>query len=50
MKYIIISKKKWDHKNFEELDQNLIFLKNVSYSKIKKINPKIIFLYIGRKL
>ena len=50
MKYIIISKKKWDHKNFEELDQNLIFLKNVSYSKIKKINPKIIFFIRWSKI
>ena len=45
MKYIIISKKKWDQKNFKELKQNFIFLKNINYSKIKKINPKIIFFY-----
>ena len=50
MKYIIISKKKWDQKNFNELKQNFIFLKNVNYLKIKKINPKIIFFIHWSKI
>lgn len=50
MKYIIISKKKWDQKNYKELKQNFIFLKNINYSKIKKINPKIIFFIHWSKI
>tara|TARA_B100000989_G_C19456680_1_gene434327 strand:+ start:282 stop:950 length:669 start_codon:yes stop_codon:yes gene_type:complete len=50
MKYIIISKKKWDQKNFEGLDHNFIFLNKVNYSKIKKINPKIIFFIHWSKI
>ncbi len=50
MKYIIISKKKWDQKNFKELNKNFIFFKNINYSKIKKINPKIIFFIHWSKI
>ena len=50
MKYIIISKKKWDKNNFRELNQNFIFLKNINLKKIKKINPKIIFFIHWSKI
>jgi len=43
MKFVIITKKKWNIKNFSKLDNNFAVLKNYNYNKIKKLNPKILF-------
>ena len=43
MKFIIITKKKWDPNNFMKLNNNIIVFDRINFSKIKKINPKIIF-------
>ena len=43
MKYIIITKKKWDLNNFKKLKKNIFVLDKVNIIKIKRINPKIIF-------
>lgn len=43
MKYIIITKKKWDLKNFKNLKKNILVLDKINLTKIKKIDPKIIF-------
>ena len=50
MKYIIISKKQWDKNNFKKLNQNFIFQSKVNFSRIKKINPKIIFFIHWSKI
>ena len=43
MKFIIITKKKWDLNNFKKLNNSITVLDRINFSKIKKINPKIIF-------
>jgi methionyl-tRNA formyltransferase len=43
MKFIIITKKKWNLNNFKKLNKNIFVLDKVNLIKIKKINPKIIF-------
>ena len=43
MKYIIITKRKWDLNNFKKLKKNIFVLDRVNIIKIKRINPKIIF-------
>ena len=43
MKFIIITKKKWDSNNFKKLGKNILLLNNINLLKIKRINPKIIF-------
>ena len=43
MKFIIITKKKWDSNNFKKLSKNILVLNNINSLKIKRINPKIIF-------
>ena len=43
MKYIIITKRKWDLNNFKKLKKNIFVLDKVNIIKIKRINPKIIF-------
>ena len=43
MKFIIITKKKWDSNNFKKLNKNILVLDKVNLIKIKKIDPKIIF-------
>ena len=43
MRYLVISKKIWDKKNFNILDKRAKLKKKIVYSKIKKIKPKIIF-------
>tara|TARA_B110000971_G_C20011734_1_gene501886 strand:- start:11 stop:676 length:666 start_codon:yes stop_codon:yes gene_type:complete len=43
MKFIIITKKKWDPNNFKKLSKNIIVLNKIIPNKIKKISPKIIF-------
>ena len=42
MKFIIITKKKWDIKNYKGL-KSFTIMSKLNYQKIKKINPKIIF-------
>jgi len=41
--YLIISKKKWDVKNFKILNRSFRFIDNLNKSKIIKYSPKIIF-------
>ena len=43
MKYIIITKKNWDLKNFSKLNKNFIILKKLNKKLINDINPRIIF-------
>tara|TARA_A100001015_G_scaffold167124_1_gene185792 strand:- start:793 stop:1458 length:666 start_codon:yes stop_codon:yes gene_type:complete len=43
MKFIIITKKKWDLNNFKNLNKNIFVFDKINLTKIKKINPKIIF-------
>lgn len=43
MKFIIITKKKWDLNNFKKLKKNIFVLNKINLKKIKQINPKIIF-------
>ena len=43
MKYIIVTKKKWDLKNFSKLDKKFIILKKLNKKLLNDINPKIIF-------
>ena len=43
MKFIIITKKKWDLNNFKKLKKNIFVLNKINLKEIKKINPKIIF-------
>ena len=43
MKFIIITKKKWDSNNFKKLSKNILVLDKINLIKIKRINPKIIF-------
>ena len=43
MKFIIITKKKWDLNNFKNLNKNIFVFDKINLIKIKKINPKIIF-------
>ena len=43
MKFIIVTKKKWNLNNFNKLNKNIFVLDKVNLIKIKKINPKIIF-------
>ena len=43
MKFIIITKKKWNLGNFKNLDKNIFVLDKINLKKIKKINPQIIF-------
>jgi methionyl-tRNA formyltransferase len=50
MKYIIITKKIWDKKNFDKINKKIFLLNKIDYSKIKKINPNIIFFIHWSKL
>ena len=43
MKFIIITKKKWDLNNFKNLSKNILVLDDINLVKIKRIKPKIIF-------
>lgn len=43
MKYLIISKTKWNKRNFKNLSKNVKFLDNLNLKFLKKYNPKIIF-------
>ncbi len=43
MKFIIITKKKWNLDNYQKLNKNILLLNKINLQKIKKINPKIIF-------
>lgn len=50
MKYIIFTKKIWNKSNLKYLDKKFILLDKLSYAKIKKINPKIIFFIYWSKI
>lgn len=50
MKFIIITKKKWDIKNFKNIKNNIFIFDKVNLTQIKKINPKIIFFIHWSKL
>ena len=50
MKYIIITKKKWDLKNFNNLGKNFIVLNKLNKRLVDDINPKIIFFIHWSKL
>jgi methionyl-tRNA formyltransferase len=50
MKFIIITKKKWDLNNFKNLNKNIFVLDKINLIKIKRINPKIIFFIHWSKL
>jgi len=43
MNFLIITKKKWDSNNFKKFNKNVFILDKLSLTKIKKINPKIVF-------
>ena len=43
IKYLIISKKKWDIKNFKVLNKSFKFLEKLNKREITKYSPKIIF-------
>jgi len=51
MKYLIITKTKWDMDNFSSLNTNFKILKECNFKEIKKLNPKIIFfLHWSKKI
>ena len=50
MKYIIITKKKWDLKKFNNLGKNFIVLNKLNKRLVDDINPKIIFFIHWSKL
>ena len=43
MKYLVLSKRKWNKKNFSILNKSFRFFSSIKINKIKKISPKIIF-------
>ena len=43
MKFIIITKKKWDLNNFKKINRNIFVHDKINLRKLKKINPNIIF-------
>ena len=43
MKYIIISKKKWNKENYKNLNKSFKFFTELKINRIKKISPRIIF-------
>lgn len=43
MKYLIVSKKIWNKKNFENLNKKIIYNNKINYSQLLKVNPRIIF-------
>jgi len=43
MKFIIITKRKWDSDNFKKLNKNIFVFDKINHIKIKQINPEIIF-------
>lgn len=51
MQYLLISKKKWNLKNYKELDKKVLFRSNINQIFIKKKKPKIIFfLHWSKKI
>ena len=50
MKFIIITKRKWDLNNFKKLNKNIFILDKINERKIKRINPKIIFFIHWSKI
>ena len=43
MKYLVISKTKWNKRNFKNLSKNVKFLNYLNSKVLKKYNPNIIF-------
>ena len=50
MKFLIITKKKWKLDNFKDLNKNFTVSTTLNISKIKKLNPKIIFFIHWSKI
>ncbi len=51
MQYLLITKKKWNTKNFKTLNRKVIFKNKIDKKFIKKIKPKIIFfLHWSKKI
>ena len=49
MKYLLVSNKKWNYRNFKKLNARTIYRNNISQNLIKKLNPKIIFFIFWSK-
>ena len=43
MKYLILSKKQWNKKNYNFLNKKFKFFSSIKINEIKKISPEIIF-------
>tara|TARA_A100001015_G_scaffold305950_1_gene399448 strand:+ start:1639 stop:2301 length:663 start_codon:yes stop_codon:yes gene_type:complete len=43
MKYLILSKKQWNKKNYNSLNKSFKFFSSIKINEIKKISPEIIF-------
>ena len=43
MKYIIVTKVKWNKQNYETLNNSFKIFSNIKIIKIRKISPSIIF-------
>lgn len=50
MNYLIISKKKWEKKNFKNLKNNIYFSNKINYPLLNKVKPKIIFFIFWSKI
>lgn len=50
MKFIIITKKKWDLNNFKKINRNIFVHDKINLRKLKKINPNIIFFIHWSKI
>jgi|TARA_B100001964_G_scaffold245368_1_gene331898 methionyl-tRNA formyltransferase len=50
MKYLIITKKIWNKKNFVNLGKKIVIKKNLNLKFIKKMSPKIIFFIHWSKM
>ena len=43
MSFVLISKLRWQEKNYKTLNKKIYFFNKINKNKLKKINPKIIF-------
>jgi methionyl-tRNA formyltransferase len=50
MKYLIITKRIWDKKNFLKLNKNILVIKSLKKEKIDSLKPKIIFFIHWSKI
>ena len=48
--FLIITKKKWNLKNFQKINKKLTILSDLNLKKVIKINPKIIFFIYWSKI